>query len=76
MLVYTYHWYTGIIIHSKTCYCRLLTDFRPADRRALRYGGGGGGVRAGVTLCDRGEGGVKIDQKKRYVIVERPLIVS
>ena len=30
-------------------------------------------VRAGVTLCDRGGGGVKIGQKKRYVIVERPL---
>ena len=30
-------------------------------------------TRAGVTLCDRGE--VKIGQKKRYVIVERPLRV-
>ena len=45
---------------------RLLTDFRfsaGADRRALRYGGGGGGVRASVTLCDRGRG-VTIGQKK------------
>ena len=32
---------------------------------------GGGGVRPGVTVCDRGRG-VKIGQKKRYVIVERP----
>ena len=50
----------------------LLTDFRfvggPTDERYVT--GGGGGVRAGVTLCDRG---VKIGQKKRYVIVERPL---
>ena len=32
----------------------------------------GEGVRVGVTLCDRGRG--KIGQRKRYVIVERPLI--
>ena len=32
--------------------------------------GGGGGS---VTLCDKGGRGVKIGQKKRYVIVERPL---
>ena len=47
----------------------LLTDFRfvgPTDERYVT----GEGVWAGVTLCDGG--GVKIGQKKRYVIVERP----
>ena len=47
----------------------LLTDFRFVGPTDERYVTGGGG-RAGVTLCDRG---VKIGQKKRYVIVERPL---
>ena len=50
---------------------RLLTYFRfsagPTDERYVT----GEGVRASVTLCDRGRG-VKIGQKKRYVIVERP----
>ena len=42
---------------------------RPTDERYVTGGGG----RASVTLCDKGGGGVKIGQKKRYVIVERPL---
>ena len=44
---------------------RLLTDFRfsagPTDERYVT--GGGGGVRTGVTLCDRGEGGSKLVKK-------------
>ena len=50
MLVYkslVYYWYYNI--HSKTCYNRLLTA-GPTDERYVT----GGGVRAGVTLCDRG----------------------
>ena len=50
----------------------LLTDFRFVGPTDERYVTGGGG-RAGVTLCDRG--GVKIGQKKRYVIVERPHLI-
>ena len=48
----------------------LLTDFRFVGPTDERYVTGGG--RAGVTLCDRG---VKIGQKKRYVIVERPHLI-
>ena len=58
-----------LLYTSKTCYCRLHNRFSagPTDER---YVTGGGGVRAGVTLCDRGRGG------SNYVIVERPLMAE
>ena len=45
------------------------------DSWGKRYVTGGGGGRSGVTACDRG-GGVKVGQKKRYVIFERPHVCS
>ena len=65
-----YHKYIILVInilfytHCIIC-IRLLTDFRlsagPTDERYVT--GGGGEVRAGVTLCDRGGGGSKSAQK-------------
>ena len=48
---------------------------RPTDERYVT-GGGGGGSGQCDTLWQGGRGGVKIGQKKRYVIVERPLCGS
>ena len=47
---------TYTLLHALYYLYRLLTDFRlsagPTDERYVT-----GGVRTGVTLCDRGEGG-------------------